>query len=407
MKRSLLTVLLALTFVTAQAQDWGIKFGGFLKTDVIMNTRKNLDIRDGELYFYPLRENKDANGDDINEVLNVNMLSFQSRLIGNITAPDFLGAKVSGTLESEFFGTTDGDINGMRLRHAVIKLDWGTSKLFIGQYWNPLFFEDAFPKVIQYNTGAPYIPFTRNPQIRYILAPTEELEFNLTAMSQRDFTSVGPNGGSVEYLKFSGIPMMNFGFRYKPSSALFLGGNAQYKVLKPRTATTKGFKTDETVAGITANAAIKVSPSKDFFATIEGTYAQNGTDLLLQGGYIGVVTDASTGLEKYYATNNLSVAFDTQYGTKWMIGLFAGYSMNMGFSEEQTSAFTFYGRSADIDNMMRISPRLMYRDGSVQLGAELDYSSVAYGTVNAKTGKVENTTNVSNIRFQLAGYLFF
>jgi len=406
MKKSLLTILLALTFVTAQAQDWGIKFGGYLKTDLIMNTRKNVEIRDGELYFYPLKENKDADGNDLNDGLNINMLSFQSRLTGKITAPDFLGAKVNGTLETEFFGTADGDINGMRLRHAVINLDWGTTKLMVGQYWNPLFFEDAFPKVIQYNTGVPYLPFTRNPQVRFVLMPSKELEFNLTAMSQRDFTSIGPNGTSTEYLKYAGIPMMNLGFRFKTSS-LFLGGNAQYKVLKPRTTTTKGFKADETVAGLTANAAIKVTPSEDFYATVEGTYAQNGYDLFMQGGYIGIVTDAVKGIEKYYPTNNVSIAFDTQYGTKWMVGLFAGYSMNMGFSEDQTAAVTYYGRGGDIDNLMRISPRVMFKEGSVQFGAELDYSTAAYGTMNTQTGKVENTTSVSNIRFQLAGYLFF
>lgn len=407
MKRSLLTVLLALTFVTAQAQDWGIKFGGFLKTDVIMNTRKNLEIRDGECYFYPLKETLDADKKDINEVLNVNMLSFQSRLIGKITAPDFLGAKVNGTLEGEFFGTSEGDINGFRLRHALINLDWGTSKLMIGQYWNPLFFEDAFPKVVQYNTGVPYIPFTRNPQVRFVLMPSKEFEVNLTAMSQRDFTSSGPNGSSTEYLRNSGIPMMNLGFRYK-SSSLFFGGNAQYKVLKPRTVTTANLKAEETVGGLTANAAIKVSPSEDFYATVEGTYAQNGNDLFMQGGYIAVITDAAKGIEKYYSTNNVSLAFDTQYGTKLMFGLFAGYSMNMGFSEEQTDAsVTFYGRGGDIDNLMRISPRIMYKEGSVQLAAELDYSTAAYGAMNLKTGKVENTKSISNIRFQLAGYLFF
>ncbi len=407
MKKSLLTVLLALTFVTAQAQDWGIKFGGFLKTDVIMNTRKNLEIRDGELYFYPLKQTKDANGDDINEVLNVNMLSFQSRLAGKITAPDFMGAKVIGTLETEFFGTSDGDINGLRLRHALINLDWGTSKLMIGQYWNPLFFEDAFPKVVQYNTGVPYIPFSRNPQVRFVLMPSKEFEVNLTAMSQRDFTSSGPNGSSTEYLKNSGMPIMNIGFRYKTSS-LFFGGNAQYKVLKPRTVTTANFKGDETVSGLTANAAFKVTPSDDFYATVEGTYTQNGTDLFMQGGYIAVITDATKGIEKYYSTNNVSLAFDTQYGTKLMVGIFAGYSMNMGYSEDQTStAITYYGRGGDIDNLMRISPRVMYKEGSVQLAAELDYSTAAYGDRNINTGKVENTSNISNIRFQLAGYLFF
>ena len=64
------------------------------------------------------------NNIDINAKSGFNILSIQSRLTGKITGPDAFGAKTSGQLEGEFFGTADSDVNGFRLRHAFVKLDW-------------------------------------------------------------------------------------------------------------------------------------------------------------------------------------------------------------------------------------------------------------------------------------------
>jgi hypothetical protein len=402
-----LTLIFVLSTYVVFAQDWGIKFGGFLKTDLIYNTRKTIDIRDGELYFYPDNEKLDKDGNDLNAVPNFNILSFQSRLAGNITAPDFLDAKVSGLLETEFFGTSNADINGLRLRHALINVDWGGFKLMVGQYWNPLFFEESFPKVIQYNTGVPFIPFTRNPQVRFVFKTADNLELNLAALSQRDFTSEGPAGASTEYLKNAVIPMLNFGIRYK-SDLIFIGANAQYKSIKPKSVSDQGYQIDNKVDGITTNFSLKLSPTKEFFASVIATYAQNSTDLFMQGGYYAYLTDATKGILDYKPSNTLSVAFDTQYGGDFSVGLFAGYSMNNGCSDDIPATSILYGRALNIDNILRISPRLIYKMGKLQFAGELDYTQAAYGTPNpANKFKVENTKNISNIRINLAAYLYF
>ena len=94
------------------------------------------------------------------------MLSVQTRLVGKITGPDAFGAKTSGYIEAEFFGTSDADVNGFRLRHAYVKLNWTTTELLIGQFWHPMFITESFPEVVSFNTGAPFQPFNRSPQIR-------------------------------------------------------------------------------------------------------------------------------------------------------------------------------------------------------------------------------------------------
>ena len=54
----------------------------------------------------------------------------------------------------------------VRLRHAYLNLDWGTSALLLGQTWHPLY-GDVAPQILNLNMGAPFQPFSRAPQIRF------------------------------------------------------------------------------------------------------------------------------------------------------------------------------------------------------------------------------------------------
>jgi hypothetical protein len=137
----------------------------------------------------------DKAGQDINAAANFNILSVQTRLAGKVTGPDALGAKTSGLIEGEFFGTADGDTNGFRLRHAYVKLNWKKSELMIGQFWHAMFITDCYPDVVSFNTGAPFQPFSRTPQVRFTQA-FGKLSLIATALSQRDFASNGPEGVS-------------------------------------------------------------------------------------------------------------------------------------------------------------------------------------------------------------------
>ena len=67
-------------------------------------------------------------------------------------------------IEAEFFGTSDADLNGFRLRHGYLKLDWPHSELMVGQFWHPMFVTESFPDVVSFNTGAPFQPFNRSPR---------------------------------------------------------------------------------------------------------------------------------------------------------------------------------------------------------------------------------------------------
>jgi hypothetical protein len=106
------------------SQDFGISFSGFVKTDIIYDSRQTVNLREGHFLLYPANRNLDLNGADINAKSSFNILSIQTRLTAKLKGPDAFSAKTSGVIESEFFGTSDADLNGLRLRHAFVKFDW-------------------------------------------------------------------------------------------------------------------------------------------------------------------------------------------------------------------------------------------------------------------------------------------
>src|SRR5512145_2349108 len=135
MKKTLLLYCIILLPIFVFAQDetaFGIKFGGFIKTDIIWDSRQTVDLREGHFLLLPKPEVPDPDGNDLNAKASFNFLSIQSRLRGDIKGPDALGAKTSGMFEAEFFGTTDADMNGFRLRHAIVKLNWKSTELMVG-----------------------------------------------------------------------------------------------------------------------------------------------------------------------------------------------------------------------------------------------------------------------------------
>jgi hypothetical protein len=91
-----------------------LKLSGYVKTDVLFDSRQIDQLREGHFSIIPKKEVLDANNEDINAKPNFNILSIQTRLAGTITGPDVLGAKTMGFFETEFFGSTDATINTLR-----------------------------------------------------------------------------------------------------------------------------------------------------------------------------------------------------------------------------------------------------------------------------------------------------
>lgn len=418
----ILLSILPLLVVSQEEKKFGISFSGFVKTDIFYDTRQTVDFREGHFLILPANEKLDEYKNDINAHPSFNFLSIQTRLIGNITGPDVLKAKTSGYIEAEFFGTSNTDVNGFRLRHAYALMDWKKSELLIGQFWHPMFITSCFPATLSFNTGAPFEPFSRNPQIRYTFRFGKFRAIG-TAVAQRDFQNQGPYGLSSEYLRNSGMPEVNLKFEFSTANAengteFLAGAGLDYKTLQPTlfaglidtNQVIHNYTLDDKVSGLSYFAYYKMK-FKPITVKIQGTMGQLTDNLTMLGGY--AVTDMQSdtygGISsiEYKPMNIIALWTDIHTnGAKWEVGLFGGYSENLGF--EKNLSGTFYGRGSDIQYVYRIAPRVAYKSGKMKFAFEIENTVAAYGKIDQNDkGLVKTTKDISNLRFLLGIFYMF
>jgi hypothetical protein len=393
-----------------KAPAFGLALSGYVKTDIFYDTRQTTSLREGHFLLYPKGPADDPNGADANARAAFNILSIQTRAALTATGPDVLGAKTFAFVEAEFFGTSDADINGFRLRHAYLRLGWPRTELLVGQYWHPLFVAECFPDVVSFDTGAPFQPFNRSPQVRLSQA-FGRLSLTATALAQRDFASNGPDGVSSVYLRNAARPELDLRLQYsarngerKTETVAGLAGDLM--TIAPRLATAAGYATEEKLTGAAAMAYFKQKWA-GLAWKVEAFWGQNTHHLSMIGGYgVREVVDPITLAWSYAPVATFSAWTEVMTNTSgpWQAGLFAGYAKNLGAPHEITGAT--FSRGADIDVIYRLSPRLLYNIGKVRLAGEVEMTAASYGTPDL-FGKVREARFVRNVRLLLAAYYFF
>lgn len=427
MKKTIIVALMALPVLIA-AQDvkepprLGISFSGFVKNDFFYDSRESVSIREGHFLLYPREVQPDADGIDINDKNSFNFLSIQTRLTGKISAPDAFGAKTSGVIEADFFGNENAafvDANGFRLRHAFVKLNWARTELLAGQYWHPFFQPGCFSGVISFNTGAPFQPFSRNPQLR-LQYRTGAISLAAIMSAQRDFAS--PQGSSS--LRYASRPDLGVIVSYESGGkdgkpAVLAGVAGGFKTLQPLLTVKNGDKvyvTGEKVSGISGTAffSLKTAP---LTCKIQAVYGENLFDLTMLGGYaVSGITDSLRNKVSYSTLNNFSAWTEIQTnGARVQYAIWAGYTQNLG-SEKSLLVFSnkidgtdATVRGANIHSLYRVSPRVVFISGKLNLAAEMEYTVAQYATrdENGKLnrdefGRITQSEDVANLRMLLA-----
>jgi hypothetical protein len=421
-------VVFIFTSLAVQAQEkqentkYGISLSGFVKTDLFYDSRQVVSIREGHFLLYPENKKPDLNGKDINSKDRFSILSIQTRLTGKITGPDILKAKSSALIEADFFGNENlnfSDVNGLRLRHALIKLNWSTTELLVGQYWHPLFIPECFPDVVSFNTGAPFQPFSRNPQIR-LTQKINNFKLIITASEQRDFLSNGPDGASPKYLSNAVLPDMNIHVQYShlwdDTNEFLFGIGAEYKMLTPRlySQADKNLKDGKDSIYFSGNDYVK-STSISFYSKLMmkkftlktyGIYGGNLYDQTMLGGYVvKSLNESDQWNYEYTPVKNLTFWAELTTNGKNQAGIFAGYSKNMGTKGDNLGIY--YSRGANINYVYRVAPRLIINLEKIRIATELEYTSAQYGDTDSGGIVSSNLKTVSNLRLLLAFYHFF
>lgn len=397
------------------AQDstarFGIGFSGYVRADAIFDSRQSETLREGGIMLYPKPIEWDdvspwggGTGDDVMASPSLTMLVLHTRLAGTITGPQAFGAKASAYMEGEFFGVSDADANGFRVRHAFVTLDWGSTRLMAGQYWHPMFVTSVIPA---FNFAAPFIPYARNPQLR-LTQTFGGIALSATALMQSDFKSVGPDAAgkatrSSSFLRNAAMPMFDLQCAYT-SDALIAGVGGDVKTLKPKLRDAAG-ASDQTITSYMGSAYLRAVIGPVTWK-LQGVLGQNMSDVTMLGGFAARKDDTLAWTNR----SAMSVWTELSTGKDLMFCLFAGLTKQNEAEDIVQNGATIYGMAPMLDMVYRVAPSVHWSSGKVKTVLEAEWTAadwiVSYANDSALTPFVCWRT-VGNLRLDAAIFYYF
>jgi hypothetical protein len=176
-----ITPLMLLAAVPAMADEpvmskFKMSVGGYVKLDYAHNSNAIGPISPGAPGGQePLTSGTAASGAAPTKDESV-FTAKQSRIWLKVAGPEFAGAKTNALIEMDFYGTgsLSNEFANMRMRHAYGTIDWPTTQLLFGQFWDMFGISaaDTIDFRLGGTTGAPANP--RVPQIRL----TQKVDLN-------------------------------------------------------------------------------------------------------------------------------------------------------------------------------------------------------------------------------------
>ena len=381
-KRTLAAVLLTASLAgSAVAQDnSSIQFKpyGFIRNYLVIDSRESVYGTDDFFYYVPKDRNL-VGGEDLNRQTTVSYGAITSRLGLDILGYQVNGWNVGAKFEGDFYAGLSG-VTGtatFRLRQAFMTLGKDAFSLKVGQAWHPMAAD--MPHVFSLNTGAPFGPFSRTPEVVADFGLGSGFTLTAAAIWQMQYTSAGPSGSSADYIKYGGIPELYLGLSVKQGGFTARAGVDMLSI-KPRHRDASGTKK-------VSDRITTVSPflygeyTEGLFSVKAKTiFAQAGEHMNLNGGY-GVSAINSDGSWSYAPTRNSSSWLSLSYGKKVQAVLFGGYVRNFGTAKPLVGDLYFSKNSfSNMNRMFRVTPELLFNWGKVTLGLEYELTGIQYGT---------------------------
>ncbi len=400
---------------------------GFIRNAYYLDSYAGTESTFDQFYLLPIYAGTDANGDDYNQRYISNISAVCSRLGVKVKGPELFGAKSSAQMEFDFGGLTNAEPSLFRIRHANFHLNWDNSMMIVGQYWHPFWGDGDFPQVGALNTGAPFQPFNRSPQIRYDYK-IKDFTLSGAAVYQNQYTSkslmASTNGiQATRPLRWSGTPEIVVMLKYR-KKAISLGAGIEYnsilptdRVMNPTDSLTYMTNKKNNSYGIVAYGVYK---KEKLSILIKGMYGQNLTHLVTPGGY-GVKNVKSNGEYEYTNYNNYTAFINVLYGEKWQGGLMAGYGGNLGTTDPLADmgngkaqiAGSFTSTNSVMQSMYRVAPQVSLNVKNFKLTAEYEMTTAEYGStkiggvMDLNDGLFDKTTEITNHRLLLMMMYFF
>lgn len=376
---------------------------------------------------------------DLNAQSTFRFLSLTTRVGLDVVGYKWRNTEFGAKIEADFYAGLSGTVHKVggvaqfRLRRAYLTLAWDSLRmnskdyarveLLMGQEWHPMAAD--LSDVIALNSGAPFGPFSRTPQVKMDARLGQYFTLTAAAIWQMQYQSIGPRGQSAEYIGYSKTPEAYLGLSFHHKGWLVRVG-ADLLSIKPRQmgialdANGKPIKHNTVILGkdtlVPTTVKVKdrittISPfvylqykKGDFSIKAKSIFAEAGEHMNLNGGY-GVSRINEGGSYSYTPTRTSSSWISIVYGGQ--VGkqedkhpqrlegiLFAGYIRNFGTKEAlydpngdgiiSTSEITdyyYYPRVPNMKRMWRLTPTILWTIGKFQLGCEYEITSVHYGDV--------------------------
>jgi len=405
------------------------EFYGFVRFESYFDSYKGLNAANEQFFIVPLYAGVDANGRHINQTPTYNFSSMATRMGVRISGPEILKAKTTATIETDFAGDLGVNPAMLRVRQAYAMFSWPNSSLILGQTWHPFWSGKVFPLVGGLNTGCPFQPFNRSPQIRFDYKPISKLIFSAAMVSEFQYKSYGFTKIDSMYPKAmmytdksevfnrnAAIPEMVANIELN-SGGFTLGAGTSLKYIQPTLYTVElaeGRDVNKYVSTEYLRAFSFVGygqyTKNKFTLKAKGVLGQNMTHLNIPGGYGVRSVDPATGGMKYTPYNSFTSFINAIYGAKYQVGIFAGYMKNLGtrdalynFGSSAAPLAVTPGLVTQVASIYRIAPSFTINISKLRLEFEYELTSAAYGqgNINIGDGLYGSSIDVTNHRGQL------
>lgn len=391
------------------------KFYGFIRNYMVYDSRESV-AGTGDLFYYlPKDRNLNEIGEDLNLKNSFRFLSLTSRAGVDVSGYQIGRTAVGAKIEADFYAGLSG-VTGtatFRMRQAYLTLGWkdlplgkesrASVGLKMGQAWHPMA-ADLCP-VFTLESGAPFGPFSRTPQLTLDANLGEHFTLTASALWQMQYTSAGPDGASANYIKYSCTPEGYLGVTLKFGGWLARAG-ADVLSIKPRTTGTSrlflaadgGTQDWKKVTVKVSDRITTVSPfvymqyvRGKFAVKAKTIYASAGEHMNIQGGY-GVTRkfeeDGQDGHWEYTPTRSSSTWMTVSYGDKWVPMLMVGYYQNFGTAEDllveggkgsESSLYFSKNSFKNLNRLYRIAPSIVCNFGKLAIGLDYELSGAQFG----------------------------
>lgn len=396
------------------------KLYGFIRTYAPFDTRESTAGSGDLFYWIPKDVDKNASGEDLNELCSFRFLALTSRVGLDVSGYQVGDTQFGAKVEADFYAGLSGSTGAatMRLRQAFMTLKWTnpddnkyTIGFKAGQAWHPMAAD--LPDIFSLDSGMPFGPFSRTPQMTADFNLGSNLTLTASALWQMQYSSAGPDGQSANYIRYSCTPEVYAGITCKAGG--FLGRlGVDVCSIKPRSiagegpARVKAKDRETSVLGM-----LYLQYTKDLFKIkAKSIFGGAGEQMNLMSGY--AICSRETADNWQYTPINASSSWLTiAYGKKVQGAILLGYMKNLGTFKDiagykvlgiaDASAIYFQKNgSPNINQMFRIQPEITYNVGKFTLGLEYMATGVQYGkkVYNLRALSTEDLHWVVNNRIQ-------